>query len=543
MSSPNMNSEYEEIFADKPKDWPANSREQTLDLISDWVGKFRETPTHRTREILLSLINEHDLNQHSELGVHRVTEYEVGIINSLYVAATFYQINSLKTYLYSIISYVTKLQKMVSWCMPDGKGKNSLRILPYEQGLIPPMKLYHLAYQKFDVEKRKTFVEQLIEIIESAICLSQGTSEINLITYAYSSMLLDLSNMHGSKTEKIWEFTRGELYRLLELEAKLLKKNQQSASERPTKGVLMMQISNFILKSRNGYNDDYICKYLTPSAAKSSVVNQQIWMKRTELLNDEREQKVIPELFADTSWIKYGWIKDIDFTPTRKYYVSCFSKALGDTDMQNGYGECLYGYKNDIIADLIAPIGMHKLAKRQGVNNDLPEKIKAPYISQVITFDVLYDEDEAKEELVYLFSIIDMFDLTDVDKRDFLQAVLQYWILSVKDHKWSNERERRYVLFLYDDYEYKETEFDDVFLKVKTSLFITPDFILGENPSRCEIQKQLEAKRKALYTKEYLFCEDCLMQDYDAAILKKPERCPICGSSRIKIVSADNQRE
>ena len=127
---------------------------------------------------------------------------------------------------------------------------------------------------------------------------------------------------------------------------------------------------------------------------------------------------------------------------------------------------------------------MHKLTKRQGVNNDLPEKIKAHYISQVITFDVLYDEDEAKEELVYLFSIIDMFDLTDVDKRDFLQAILQYWILSVKDHKWSNERERRYVLFLYDDYEYKETEFDDVFLKVKTSLFITPDFILGENPSR-----------------------------------------------------------
>ena len=104
MSSPNMNSEYEEIFADKPKDWPANNREQTLDLISEWVGKFRENPTHRTREILLSLINEHDLNQHSELGVHRVTEYEVGIIYSLYVEATFYQINSLKTYLYSIIS-------------------------------------------------------------------------------------------------------------------------------------------------------------------------------------------------------------------------------------------------------------------------------------------------------------------------------------------------------------------------------------------------------------------------------------------------------
>lgn len=126
----------------------------------------------------------------------------------------------------------------------------------------------------------------------------------------------------------------------------------------------------------------------------------------------------------------------------------------------------------------------------------MPEKLEVPYISQVITFDVLYDEDEAKEELVYLFSIIDMFDLTDVDKRDFLQEILQYWILSVKDHKWINERERRYVLFLYDDYEYKEIEFDDVFLKVKTSLFITPDFILGENPSRVKYKSNWKLKEK-----------------------------------------------
>lgn len=43
MSSPNMNSEYEEIFADKPKDWPANNREQTLDLISNGLGSLGKT--------------------------------------------------------------------------------------------------------------------------------------------------------------------------------------------------------------------------------------------------------------------------------------------------------------------------------------------------------------------------------------------------------------------------------------------------------------------------------------------------------------------
>ena len=92
------------------------------------------------------------------------------------------------------------------------------------------------------------------------------------------------------------------------------------------------------------------------------------------------------------------------------------------------------------------------------------------------------------------------------------------------------------ILFLYDDYNYKETELNDTFLKIKTSLFLTPDFIIGENPGRREIMRQLTAKRKALFSKEYLFCKDCLMQDYDLAIMKMPRECPVCGSENIEMV-------
>mgnify|MGYP004539505987 CR=1 FL=1 len=42
-----------------------------------------------------------------------------------------------------------------------------------------------------------------------------------------------------------------------------------------------------------------------------------------------------------------------------------------------------------------------------------------------------------------------MFDLSDNSKKMFLQEILQYWILSVKDSKWKAERERRYVIFEY----------------------------------------------------------------------------------------------
>lgn len=534
--------EYEEKVAEKPEKWPANGHERVLDLLCDCVEEFKNNPSYKTREVLLALTSEHDLNQSVGMGLVRVTEYEVGIINYLYLSGKTFQMNSLITYLYNIITQVTRLHKIASWCDPilNNEDGDSLRILPYEQGLMLPMKLYHLAYQKFTVEKEKSFSEQLIEIVESVIELGQSEDEIDSITFAYSSMLLDISNMHGSKREKLWEFTREELLKLLALEARLLKMNKQPANIRPTKGVLMMQISNFILKSRHGYNDDYICKYLPSDVAKSSIINHQIWMKKTELLNDEREQRVIPELFENPSWITYDWIKDIDFNATRTYYVSCFSKAINNDNMQAGYGECLYGYKNDRIVDLIGPIGVYKLTKKAGADVDLPDNLERPYISQVIAFDVLYNVEEAKEELQYLFSIIDMFDLSDEEKNQFLQEILQYWILSVKDSKWKKERERRYVLFLYDDYKYKETEFDDTFLKVKTSLFITPDFIIGKNPSRWEIKRQLEDKRKALYSKEYLFCEDCLMQDHDVAIYSKPEKCPICGSKKIKMICREN---
>lgn len=97
---------------------------------------------------------------------------------------------------------------------------------------------------------------------------------------------------------------------------------------------------------------------------------------------------------------------------------------------------------------------------------------------------LFYDVEEAKRELTYLFGVIDMFNMSDAEKKKFLEEIMQYWILSVKDAKWSGERERRYVIFMYDDYDYRETEIDDTFLKVKTSIFLTPDFIIGKNPSR-----------------------------------------------------------
>lgn len=154
-------------------------------------------------------------------------------------------------------------------------------------------------------------------------------------------------------------------------------------------------------------------------------------------------------------------------------------------------------------------------------------------MSQVIAFDVLYDRDEAKQELNFLMDVIDKFKISNQEKKKFLEEILQYWILSVKDSKWKKERERRYVLFIYLEYDYKEMVIDDGWLKLKTSIFLLPDFVLGSNPSKIGIQRQIDGKRKGTSMKDYIFCKNCLSRDYDA-IIANVNKCSICGSTNIE---------
>ena len=191
-------------------------------------------------------------------------------------------------------------------------------------------------------------------------------------------------------------------------------------------------------------------------------------------------------------------------------------------------GKIVFGYKNDRIADLISPLYQYK-------QNSTRKPLV--FFSQVMAYDVIYDKAEAQEELNYLFDIIALFNLTDEEKNTFLQEILQYWLLSIKDFKWSPERERRYVLFLYESYEYKEMKIENDFLKLKTSLFITPDFLIGNYQKKEKVKIQIDVKRKCLSYKVYLYCHNCLNRDYDVVVGRSMNKqCPICASDDIEIV-------
>ena len=99
---------YVEEIDEKLEKWPANVREKILDTLCECVKEFEKNPSYKTREVLLSLTCEHDLNLNDNFGLVRVTEYEVGILNYLYLVGNAYQISSLKTYIYNIIAEFLK---------------------------------------------------------------------------------------------------------------------------------------------------------------------------------------------------------------------------------------------------------------------------------------------------------------------------------------------------------------------------------------------------------------------------------------------------
>lgn len=334
--------------AKKPKDWPANAIECQLDNIHIQMEKFKKEPSYKNKEVLLSLVSDYDLNQRSMLGLLRNTEYEVACINSLFIEAHLHQFNGLKTYLYELVGNKTRMQKIASW-FPE--GNKPLEIKEFE-GLFPQLKLYYFSYLQFTVEKNKNYALHLVDVVEEIVAYAEENGDellyretVDSITRAYISLLNDISYFRCKKRTGIWAFSREEIVVLYQLAAKLIKLNGDLPVVRPLKGVLMTSISNYILKSRNDYNEDYVCKYVSAEVAKKSIDNHQIWMSIIEKLNDDREQRVIPELFEEAGWNTYVWAKGIDFYPTRKYYVSSFCKSMDDAKMRQEYGECVYGYK------------------------------------------------------------------------------------------------------------------------------------------------------------------------------------------------------
>ena len=68
-------------IAQKPDDWPVNMAEQSLDIVLKALNDFIEKPGYVTKENLISLVSDFDLNERDFIGQYRICEYEVSQIN------------------------------------------------------------------------------------------------------------------------------------------------------------------------------------------------------------------------------------------------------------------------------------------------------------------------------------------------------------------------------------------------------------------------------------------------------------------------------
>ena len=522
-------------IADKPYDWPCNNREQHLEQLWSAAKAFIANPSYRTKEVVVSIACAYDLHEHTGCGRYRLTAYQTSLLNGLYLFSFVHNFPSVRGFVYETIADTTRGMKMVSPMFtmhPEGE-KNAYPDGDPFAGLMHPLLLFHAGFQEYVYDYSKGLHEHLIETAQ-LLLRGESAEEYKLrIQHGFTMMLNDLSYMRGVKRDSVFCFSRVALSQLVAYEAELMISVGVNPAERPLRGVLMTQLSNWVLKSRNGYNDKYVVKYFSQDTVRLVKENDELWMHSIQKLNDRREGCVVPEILKETGWITHDWAQGVVLKPTRRYYVVSFSKNRNSDVLKNRYGACQYGFKGDRVVDLLSPISRYN-----GVVHN----------AQTIVLDVIYDRDVAKDELRYLCSLIDLLPMSFGEKHAFFEEIMQYWLFSVKDKinedgRWDVEQERRAVLFLHDDEVYSETRLDEDYFRMKTGMFMFPDYILGDNPCYEYLLSRAREKRRGTSSEDCLFCHDCLTRDYDAAQYGKPDvlKCAVCGSTAVEFWSVKSE--
>ena len=502
----------------KPSDWPCNMHENLVNNVNVYLDKFIENPSLENKEILVSLINQDELNEKDSSGIARFSKYEYQLLSSIYIKGSNLMFNGVKVFVYRHL-----LDLIIHRNIIEMISKNQIsNIVLDEPELLPCLSLFYATYYKSRYIQRESFYNSLISMIED-IDFNEK-EQVLLFIHALLPMINDLSYNTNSNVFSCINFTREEIYGVFKIVFQCINAlyPNELINESPLHGILCTAISNWILKSRYDYNKDHIYKSLSDEA---SINYGEVWMRKIELLNDDREGQVINEVLADISWKKYKWMDITKISSIRKTYVTCFSKQKPTDEMKSKYGNNYFAYKSDRVADLISA---NYLYNGYYVNG------------QVFFFDVIYDKDLLKEELIFLSEIINLSIENDENKKAFFEDILQYWIYSIKDaDRWAEERERRYVCFFYDSYNYINAKEEDGFMKIKSSLFMFPDYTNHDNLMFEQLFANVHLKLSKLHHRRFMFCNNCLYSDFDKTKINKIDSCPNCKSKDISYINDD----
>lgn len=111
-----------------------------------------------------------DINSINEMGIVHICDYEIALINELYILATVHNCVSLKDYLYGHIARYTRLHKMLYNMNILTGADNSFEIKEYSY-LTVQLKLFYFCYADFNLKKNRTFVDSIIDTTKTASIL------------------------------------------------------------------------------------------------------------------------------------------------------------------------------------------------------------------------------------------------------------------------------------------------------------------------------------------------------------------------------------
>ena len=503
----------------KPADWPQNQRESTLSNILNSFHNFIKNPCLENKEILLSLVTHNDLNESDSRGLVRYTDYEVGLINEIYFLSTITNCVQAKIFIYELIINVVVSKKIIGTM--QGKTFDEMFLSDGYVGLHESLRIFYITYCYFRIDNDKTLCQQLL-LTFKLLKKEKNPDEFKKILRYINILIYDLSFNFNSNNLRVLNFDRDEIKQLFNYLVKLWNVCKVNPVNPPFSGAFYIMLSNWIMKSRNNYNQSYLYKCMPIQSVKYTFSNQQVWMRETIYLNDKREGKIFKELFSNKKWLKFDWAKKININLSSHSFVCSFCRFQPNEKMLKKYGKNVYGYKNDRIANLIAPVHIYK-----GI----------PQFELVMCYDILYSRTDFIEEINYLIDIIEFLDISQNDKTEILNNLIVYWNLSIKDDKWSYEQERRYEIRIRNNLNYFDAVIENKFLKVKSSLFLLPDFVNKENIMHSSILIERSNKVSQLSTKPYMFCYDCLQSDYDyEEHCRNGKKCVVCGGDCVKII-------
>ena len=130
---------------------------------------------------------------------------------------------------------------------------------PYIKGLIPELKYFYFIYGMFRWEKSRSFAECLINnMLEIYDVVSDN--EANEYFRMFNIIIYDLSFNNSIYMLEIAKFSREEIMEVFKVQAMYSNRLIINPLDRPLKGVLCISVANWLLKSRNDYNQDVIYK-------------------------------------------------------------------------------------------------------------------------------------------------------------------------------------------------------------------------------------------------------------------------------------------